>query len=221
MSDARWADPREYGERDGRPRVYDERDRDDHDPRDGLMHDLDLPRGEERELVVDRDRAYELNGEDTRILAAAGAFRVRERCLADCSDVPEMVFATDSGQYLDVGNLRRAFYRVLTAAGLRRIRFHDLRHTFASLLIQQGESLAYVRDQMGHASIQITVDTYGHMVPGGNRAAVDRLDDETQLDATPAQPGGVSKGSEWPQVVGGPPGDRTRDTLIKSQVLYH
>ena len=79
MSDVRWGDPREYGERDrddGRPRVYDERDRDDHDPRDGLMHDLDLPRGEERELVVDRDRAYELNGEDSRTLAAVGAFRV-------------------------------------------------------------------------------------------------------------------------------------------------
>jgi hypothetical protein len=74
MSDARWGDPREYGDR--RPRVYDERDRDDHDPRDGLMHDLDLPRGEERELVVDRDRVYELNGEDSRTLAAVGAFRV-------------------------------------------------------------------------------------------------------------------------------------------------
>lgn len=79
MSDARWGDPREYGDRDHgdeRPRVYDERDRDEHDPRDGLMHDLDLPRGEERELVVDRDRAYELNGEDSRTLAAVGAFRV-------------------------------------------------------------------------------------------------------------------------------------------------
>jgi hypothetical protein len=79
MSDARWADPREYDERergDERPRVYDERDRDNHDPRDALMHDLDLPRGEERELVIDRDRAYELNGEDSRTLAAVGTFRV-------------------------------------------------------------------------------------------------------------------------------------------------
>ena len=81
-----------------------------------------------------------------------------------------MVFVWDTGGYLDVGNARRAFYRLMTAAGLRHIRFHDLRHTFASLLIQQGESLAYVRDQMGHASIQITVDTYRHLVPGGNRA---------------------------------------------------
>jgi hypothetical protein len=74
MYDPRWDDPRERD--DGRARVYDERDRDDHDPRDGLMLDLDLPRGEERELVAYRDRAYELNGEDSRTLAAVGAFRV-------------------------------------------------------------------------------------------------------------------------------------------------
>jgi hypothetical protein len=75
-------------------------------------------------------------------------------------------------------------------------------------LIQQGESLAYLRDQMGHASIQITVDTYGHLVPGGNRAAVDRLDDETQPDATPAQPDDVLEGVKLPQVVGGPDGSQ-------------
>ncbi len=71
----------------------------------------------------------------------------------------------------------RVFYRCLDRAELRRVRFHDLRHTFASLLIQQGESLVYVKDQLGHHSIQITVDTYAHLVPGGNRQAVDQLDD--------------------------------------------
>jgi hypothetical protein len=69
--DARDRDGRE----DGRARVYDDRDRDD-DPREGLMRDLDLPRGEERELVAVGDRVYELNGEDSRTLAAVGAFRV-------------------------------------------------------------------------------------------------------------------------------------------------
>ena len=59
---------------------------------------------------------------------------------------------------------------------MRHIRVHDLRHTFASLLIQNGESLAYVKEQLGHASIKMTVDTYGHLVPGGNKQAVDRLD---------------------------------------------
>ena len=56
--------------------MYDERDRADRDARDGLMHDLDLPRGDARELVIDRDHMYELNGEDSRTLAAVGAFRV-------------------------------------------------------------------------------------------------------------------------------------------------
>ena len=89
MYDPRWDDPRERD--DGRARVYDERDRADHDPRDGLMHDLDLPRGEARELVIDRDHMYELNGEDSRILAAVGAFRVvPERELgSDRDDAPD------------------------------------------------------------------------------------------------------------------------------------
>jgi hypothetical protein len=68
--DARDRDGRE----DRRARVYDERDRDD--PREGLMRDLDLPREEERELVDVRDRVYELDGDDSRTLAAVGAFRV-------------------------------------------------------------------------------------------------------------------------------------------------
>ena len=83
----------------------------------------------------------------------------------------------------DPSNLRKVFHRLLTDAKLRRVRFHDLRHTFASLLLQQGgESLVYVKDQMGHSSIQITVDTYGHLVPGGNRAAVDKLDMEVVVE---------------------------------------
>jgi integrase len=91
------------------------------------------------------------------------------------------------GTLLDDANVRHIFGRVLEKAQLRHVRFHDLRHTFASLLIQRGESLAYVKEQMGHSSIQITVDVYGHLVPGGNRAAVDRLDD-AQPTATSAQP---------------------------------
>lgn len=61
---------------------------------------------------------------------------------------------------------------------MRKIRPHDLRHTYVSLLIQNGESLAYVRDQLGHHSIKITVDIYGHLAPTGNKNAVDNLDDD-------------------------------------------
>ena len=90
---------------------------------------------------------------------------------------PAWVFTNRDGEPLDGDNLRRrVFQPALTKAKLRQVRIHDLRHTYASLLIQQGESLAYVRDQLGHSSIQVTVDVYGHLVPGSNRAAVDRLD---------------------------------------------
>src|SRR5262249_18452522 len=79
---------------------------------------------------------------------------------------------------LNKENLRtRVLSRCLTKAGLRHGRIHDLRHAYASLLMQQGESLAYIRDQPGHHSTQVTVDIYGHLVPGWNKAAVDRLDD--------------------------------------------
>lgn len=90
---------------------------------------------------------------------------------------PAWVFTNRDGEPLDGDNLRaRVFEPALTKAKLRHVRLHDLRHTCASLLIQQGESLVYVRDQLGHSSIQVTVDIYGHLVPGSNRAAVDRLD---------------------------------------------
>lgn len=105
-----------------------------------------------------------------------GRRRKPEEVLAEVMD--SWIFTTPVGTQLDPNNLRKyVFYRCLDLAELRRVRFHDLRHTFASLLIQQGESLAYVKDQLGHHSIQITVDTYGHLVPGSNRQAVDRLDD--------------------------------------------
>jgi len=69
--------------------------------------------------------------------------------------------------FLDPDNLyHRYFLPVLAKAGIRKIRLHDLRHTFGSLLIQAGASIVYVKEQMGHSSIQVTVDTYGHLIPG-------------------------------------------------------
>lgn len=93
------------------------------------------------------------------------------------AEMPAWIFCSHTGGLHDPDNLRkRVFQGLLSRAGLRRIRFHDLRHTFASLLLQQGESPVYVKEQMGHSSIQVTVDLYGHLIPGGNKQAVDRLD---------------------------------------------
>jgi integrase len=89
----------------------------------------------------------------------------------------DWLFQSPVGTQVDPSNLRKLFNRLLTEAKLRRVRFHDLRHSFASLLLQNRQSLTYVKEQMGHSSISVTVDIYGHLVPGGNRQAVDRLYD--------------------------------------------
>ena len=110
----------------------------------------------------------------------------------------------------------------LEKAGLRRFRFHDLRHSFGSLLIQDGASLAYVKEQMGHSSIQ-TVDVYGHLIPGANIAWVDRLDSETsphQSSPGTHQTSGESEEQTW-EVVDNtwlPPRDSNPDMLIQSSM---
>ena len=92
------------------------------------------------------------------------------------TQIPEWVFINANGNRIDMHNVKeRHFHRCLAAAGLRRIRFHDLRHTYATLLLMQGESPVYVKEQLGHSSITLTVDTYGHWIPGANRQAVNRL----------------------------------------------
>lgn len=88
------------------------------------------------------------------------------------------VFASLAGRSPDTDAFRRGpWRRLFVAAGVPYAWPHSLRHTYASLLIQHGESLAYVKAQLGHRSIATTVDVYGHLVAGANRAAVDRLDE--------------------------------------------
>jgi integrase len=70
--------------------------------------------------------------------------------------LPEWVFTNEDGNMIHGDNWRKLFCRALDRAELRRIRVHDMRYTYASLLIQAGESLAYIRDQLGHCTIQVT-----------------------------------------------------------------
>ena len=72
--------------------------------------------------------------------------------------------------------VKRHYYPALRRAGLRRIRFHDLRHTYAALLTDQGEHPKYIQEQMGHSSIDVTMDTYGHLMQSVNKEASKKLD---------------------------------------------
>ena len=90
--------------------------------------------------------------------------------------LPEWVFPNGKGKPHNMTNVRkRIFYRACEKAGLHRRPLHSTRHTFATLLLQQGESPVYVKEQMGHSSITVTVDVYKHWIPSANRNAVNRL----------------------------------------------
>lgn len=124
-----------------------------------------------------KGRQVDMSKQLTETLKALLLERKKETLRRGWGEVPEWVFVSEEGTLLHESNFRhRVWGKLLAKAGLRHIRIHDLRHTFASLLIQNSESLAYVKEQLGHHSINITVDTYGHLVPGGNKAAVDKLD---------------------------------------------
>ncbi len=125
-----------------------------------------------------KKREVDMSLQLTEVLKELHRRKILETLKNGSGKIVEWVSSNESGNPLDINNWRkRIFYNALKKAKLPQIRVHDLRHTYASLLIQAGESLAYVRDQLGHYSIKVTVDTYGHLVPGGNKDAVDRLDD--------------------------------------------
>ena len=128
---------------------------------------------------------------------------------------------TLKGTPMDESKVRRAMRRVLEHSKLP-LHFspHCLRHTYASLMLQQGESLTYVQRQLGHASINLTADTYGKWLPLGNKAAVDRLDAPSFVESgskVVANEGVPVEGnSEVVGKFGGPCRGRTYGPLIKS-----
>ena len=85
-----------------------------------------------------------------------------------------LIFATEAGTPLNRQNLgRRSFKPILKRAGLpEKTRFHDLRHTCATLLLVKGIHPKVVQELLGHSNIAITLDTYSHVLPGmGDEAA--------------------------------------------------
>ncbi|UCF02846.1 MAG: site-specific integrase [Deltaproteobacteria bacterium] len=99
----------------------------------------------------------------------------------------EWVFANEKGEMLHRESFRNALNRCLERAGLRRVRIHDLRHTYATIRLLRGHNVGDVSYQLGHSSIKITYDVYGHWIPGKFKSEVDELD-APQPSATYPQP---------------------------------
>ena len=93
----------------------------------------------------------------------------------------DLVFAQPGGAPLGPHTVTHEFALLLKRAGLPHIRFHDLRHTHATLMLKAGVHPKVVSERLGHASVAITLDTYSHVAPGLQEAAAQRFDRMLEL----------------------------------------
>jgi integrase len=127
-------------------------------PKASSQRRLDLAPAEIRALEIQR----EAQGRD------------RER-FGDRYVDQDLVFATHQGRPLMHRNVFREFKRLLRKAGLPDIRFHDLRHTNATLMLGQGAHPKVMQERLGHSQVGITLNTYSHVLQGLGREAIERL----------------------------------------------
>jgi integrase len=92
---------------------------------------------------------------------------------------------------VDPGTLTHNFAGIARKAGFSGLRFHDLRHTFATLMLLGGVHAKIVSEMLGHSSVAFTLDTYSHVIPTLQQAAMKRLDDMLRPEL--AQRSDVSK----------------------------
>ena len=125
-----------------------------------------------------KNRTIRLGNHGIEALKAHRQRQSEERRLAK-GLLPEsdLVFVTTQGTPLDPSNLvARSFKPLLRRAGLPDIRFHDLRHVCATLLLSQGVSVKVVQEVLGHSSVSVTMDVYSHVLPDMQEKAAAAMD---------------------------------------------
>jgi len=120
-----------------------------------------------REYKLERERLYQQLGKELTL--------------------DSLVFANVEGKPLDPGVLTHNFARIAKRAGLENVRFHDLRHTFASLMLLRGAKPKVISEALGHSSVAFTMDVYSHIIEGMQEDAMALLDE--------VLPAGVNKNS--------------------------
>ncbi|GAA3206546.1 hypothetical protein GCM10020256_01670 [Streptomyces thermocoprophilus] len=155
--------------------------------------DLDLDRGTATiHRSLQRTRSQGLTVLNTKTLASERRIALPTECISSLKIHQErqreerqaagtgwtdngLIFTTPKGRPLDPGNLNRRFRRLLHSADLRTIRFHDLRHSTATLLLEQGIDLIVIKELLGHAHIGVTAGVYAHVRLRLQRDAIDAL----------------------------------------------
>lgn len=104
--------------------------------------------------------------------------QIEERKIAGVSwQETELIFTTRNGTPIHYRNLLRDFKNLLQKAGLPMIRFHDLRHTAASLMLKHGIPVLAVSQRLGHSRPSITLDVYGHLIPGMQAEVAQKIEE--------------------------------------------
>jgi integrase len=132
----------------------------------------------------------------------------------------DLVFMGPHGTPVDPGTLQDHHSKIVKSAGLPGTRFHDLRHTFASLMLLAGVHPKVVSEMLGHSSVAFTLDTYSHVIGGLQKAAMQRLDEVLQPKLTQIE--GVSKPlAENGDLDSASGQSRTDDRRFTKPLLYH
>ncbi|MFN0072268.1 MAG: tyrosine-type recombinase/integrase [Chloroflexota bacterium] len=84
----------------------------------------------------------------------------------------DLVFPSDRGTFVRQAHVRERWIAMLDDSGLPRLRMHDLRHTFATIMLDGGEDLVAVQRSLGHSKVSITADLYTGRIPNAQRRAV-------------------------------------------------
>ena len=120
-------------------------------------------------------RSVRLTPDTLAVLKEHRKSQVERRLASPAWNDHDLIVCTSFGTPINPGNVSRSFDALVKAAGQRRIRVHDLRHTHATLLLKAGVSAKVVSERLGHASIAITLDTYSHVLPDMQDAAADAI----------------------------------------------
>jgi integrase len=156
--------------------------------------------------------------------------------LASGTDPSPYIFPTATGTFLERRNVSRRFREIMARTGLPKHRLYDLRHSFATHLLEANAPITYVSAQLGHASPVTTMRWYAAWIPTGDRSVIDRLEaarlgvtgDENFGFVTDVTDSGSNResvtASEVPdtpaELLGEPSGTRTRAPLIKSSLAH-
>ncbi len=151
------------------------------------------------------------------------ALRRRQVLARGWKETPDWVFCSDVGSSIDPRNFSRVwerFRRRFQTEGIRPLKLHAARHTWASMALESGKNIRWVADQLGHADPALTLRVYSHVMKSEERDLSFAEFGPKRPYTAPTEIEAGERIAQPLETIGGPPGARTLDHRVKSPVLY-